>query len=233
MLSEQNTKMLVLVVGVAVLFMLFNNLMNKKEGMAPITPPNVLRDNDSGVGDIDFQTSATESANSYNKEFNGQISPDMTGGNGYSNASYSDGRRGGSGTLASYYDANNNMIENAQYENGNWVPMDSSGAVDKLSAYQASSPERKELAVDDIFRVDDYLPQERHSDWFEVMPEPISVKNRHLINVSRPVGVNTIGTTLKNATYDIRGAPPNPKFVVGPWMQSTIEPDLNIKGFCN
>lgn len=84
----------------------------------------------------------------------------------------------------------------------------------------------------DIFDSNNYLPQDKNDDWFEVMPEPISVKNRHLINVSRPVGVNTIGSTLKNPSYDIRGTPACPKFVVSPWMQSSIEPDTNIKGLC-
>ena len=64
------------------------------------------------------------------------------------------------------------------------------------------------------------------------MPEPISAKHRHLINVSRPVGVNTIGNSLRNASWDLRGSPPCPKFVVSPWQQSTIEPDYNIKGLC-
>jgi hypothetical protein len=85
---------------------------------------------------------------------------------------------------------------------------------------------------EDIFKAEDYLPKEKKDDWFEVMPEAISVKNRHLINVTRPVGVNTIGTTLKNPSYDIRGNPPCPKFVVSPWMQSSYEPDTNIKGLC-
>ena len=65
------------------------------------------------------------------------------------------------------------------------------------------------------------------------MPEAISVKNRHLINVTRAVGINTVGTSHKNGSYDLRGNPPCPKFVVSPWLQSSIEPDLNIKGLCN
>jgi len=43
------------------------------------------------------------------------------------------------------------------------------------------------------------------------------------------IGIDTQGQTLKNASWDLRAAPPNPKFNVGPWLQSTIEPDYNIK----
>lgn len=98
--------------------------------------------------------------------------------------------------------------------------------------YAPFRPSGMKKEDEDIFDSNNYLPQEKNDDWFEVMPEPISVKNRHLINVSRPVGVNTIGTTLKNPSYDIRGTPACPKFVVSPWMQSSIEPDTNIKGLC-
>lgn len=33
-------------------------------------------------------------------------------------------------------------------------------------------------------------------------------------------GINTIGSSLKNPTYDIRGNIPNPKFAVSPWGNS-------------
>ena len=64
------------------------------------------------------------------------------------------------------------------------------------------------------------------------MPDAISVKNRHLINISKPIGVNTIGTSLRNPSHDIRGTPSCPKFVISPWLQSSIEPDHNLKGLC-
>jgi len=38
--------------------------------------------------------------------------------------------------------------------------------------------------------------------------------------------VNTVGQSLRNANYQLRSEPPNPQVQVGPWMQTTIEPDL-------
>ena len=73
------------------------------------------------------------------------------------------------------------------------------------------------------------LPKEVNNDWFDVQPEPVAVKNRHLINVTKPIGINTIGTSKKNASYDLRENVPCPKFTVSPWLQSSIEPDNNIK----
>ena len=67
------------------------------------------------------------------------------------------------------------------------------------------------------------------NDWFDVAPEPISVKNRHLINITKPIGINTIGSSLKIATHDIRGTPSQPKNIVAPWLLSSIQPDINLK----
>jgi hypothetical protein len=85
----------------------------------------------------------------------------------------------------------------------------------------------------DMFDPLNLLPQEKYDDWFEVIDEPISLKNRHLVSLQQPQGIDTVGQTLKNATLDLRGAPPNPKMVVSPWNQSTIEPDYNIRPWCN
>ena len=39
-------------------------------------------------------------------------------------------------------------------------------------------------------------------------------------------GINTVGQTLRNANLDLRSDPPNPRRAVGPFLNSTIEPDL-------
>ena len=60
----------------------------------------------------------------------------------------------------------------------------------------------------------------------------INVDDENLINTKRYFGVNTVGQTLRNGGRDIRGTVPNPRFNVSPWMNSTIEPDNNIRPFC-
>lgn len=115
--------------------------------------------------------------------------------------------------------------------NDGFAPMDeTNGGYAAYSGVQMS-PDKK-YSPEEVFKVDKLLPQEVKTDWFDVMPEPIKVENRHLVNVTRPIGVNTIGTSHRNASHDIRGSPPCPKFVVSPWGQSTIDPDTNIKGPC-
>ena len=39
--------------------------------------------------------------------------------------------------------------------------------------------------------------------------------------------------TMKNACRDLRGNIPAPKFVVSPFLNSSIEPDVATVGFCN
>ena len=90
-------------------------------------------------------------------------------------------------------------------------------------------------ANDDWFDMNRYLPQEINDDWFDIQPEPLSVKNRNLIDITKPIGINTIGTSLRNASCDIRGSPSVPKFVINPWLNSnsssssSLESDTNFK----
>jgi hypothetical protein len=142
---------------------------------------------------------------------------------GYKHIDYSKGNR--LQDSPSEWDQEFNYNLESSKGNDKFTPMDEST---NLAPYKQIS-ENKTKNPEDLFNVTKLLPNETKDDWFEVMPEPISVKNRHLINVTRPVGVNTIGTSLRNASWDIRGSPPCPKFVASPWLQSSIEPDTNIK----
>ena len=80
----------------------------------------------------------------------------------------------------------------------------------------------------------DFLPSDKQDGWFEDAGE-MELDDAALISVKagHHIGVNTVGQSLRNATYDLRGTIANPKTVVSPWMNSTIEPDTNIKSWCN
>jgi hypothetical protein len=49
------------------------------------------------------------------------------------------------------------------------------------------------------------------------------------VNSVNKLGIDTIGNSKRNASHDIRGTIPCPKFVVSPWNNSTYEPDTNIR----
>ncbi|CAH6420669.1 Hypothetical protein MVR_LOCUS193 [uncultured virus] len=89
----------------------------------------------------------------------------------------------------------------------------------------------------DQFDPEALLPQDFEEDWFEL---PLlgsntvkKVQSANLIHPKMHMGENTVNGSLRCATHDIRGDIPNPKIHVSPWLNSTIEPDTNIRGFCN
>lgn len=155
-------------------------------------------------------------------------------GRSYKRSSYDSGSRGNLGPADwdDFFDHNNNVIGGSQTgDNDKFLPNDNSGG--NLAAFKTTGRavcgSNQNCEPEDLFDVDKYLPQEVNDDWFEVQPEPISVKNRHLINITKPIGVNTIGTSLRNASHDIRGGVGNPRYTVSPWLQSSIQPDTNLK----
>lgn len=89
--------------------------------------------------------------------------------------------------------------------------------------------------IEDQFNIDAYLPQERRQDWFDTVPlrSTRRIRGTHLAHPKVHMGVNTIGSSLRNGSHDLRGDIPNPKINVSPFLISTIEPDTNIRGLCN
>lgn len=71
------------------------------------------------------------------------------------------------------------------------------------------------------------LPNDPHSTWAQVNPQGTgNIQGKNFLSAGALVGVNTIGQSLRNANYQLRADIPNPQANVGPWQQSTIEPDL-------
>lgn len=73
----------------------------------------------------------------------------------------------------------------------------------------------------------DLLPQDQNSQWAAL--NPVSQGNiaaPDLLQAGYHIGLDTIGQTLKNANLQERSDPVIPKTAIGPWNQSTIEPDL-------
>jgi hypothetical protein len=73
----------------------------------------------------------------------------------------------------------------------------------------------------------DLLPKDTNSQWAQLNPSGKGeLSNINLLKAGYHIGIDTIGQTLRNANLQIRSEPPNPQLYVGPWMQSTIEPDF-------
>jgi hypothetical protein len=110
------------------------------------------------------------------------------------------------------------------------------------AAFQRPIPQQARPDVVDInknnvkkYNAKDFLPKEINKQWFDTdfSQAKFNINDDKLINTERYViGINTVGQSLKNASYDIRGTVPNPKFTVSPWNNSTYEPDMNLKSLC-
>jgi hypothetical protein len=69
------------------------------------------------------------------------------------------------------------------------------------------------------------LPKDANSEWANVNPASNDLKNVNMLNPSQLIGINTVGSSLRNANYQIRSEPTNPRVNVGPWNTSTIDAD--------
>jgi len=70
------------------------------------------------------------------------------------------------------------------------------------------------------------LPEDTNSDWARLNPSMNAGTTPDLLQAGYHIGLDTIGQTLRNANLQLRSDPIIPKMEVGPWAQSTIEPDI-------
>ena len=80
----------------------------------------------------------------------------------------------------------------------------------------------------DRLTADDLLPKDAaDSKWAQINPSGGgNISDQNYLTAGYHVGVNTVGQSLRNANLQLRSEIPNPQDAVGPWMISTIEPDL-------
>lgn len=73
----------------------------------------------------------------------------------------------------------------------------------------------------------DLLPKDTNSQWAQLNPAGgADFKNVNLLKAGYNIGIDTVGSSLRNGNLQVRSEPPNPTTVVSPWMNTTIEPDL-------
>jgi len=71
------------------------------------------------------------------------------------------------------------------------------------------------------------LPKDANSEWARLNPHGAGkLENINLLKSGYHIGIDTVGSSLRNANLQVRSEPPNPQVNVGPWQHSSIEPDL-------
>lgn len=241
MISPQTKKLLIIGVILLLAVIWYRNYQSsliKNSGSVNLEDPQNMSDANRMVGDesqyLESRDYAPPESDWLKGKFDGR---NKATGSDYKRSSYDGAMRGnlGPSDWDKYFDHNNNVISNSQSgDNDNFLPNsdgDKEFAVFKSNG-RATCGSNQKCDPEDLFDVDKMLPQQVTNDWFDVVPEPISLKSRNLINISKPVGVNTIGGSNKIANYDLRAQPVNPKFVVSPWLGSSVEPQLSTKPLC-
>ncbi len=109
--------------------------------------------------------------------------------------------------------AANPMGQNEQY-----------GAVDGGSSTQGLPPSCNARPV---AQPADLLPKDQNGSFGAMGPQGGgALQNVNLLKAGHHTGINTVGSSLRNANLQLRSEPPNPQTQVSPWGNTTIEPDL-------
>lgn len=77
----------------------------------------------------------------------------------------------------------------------------------------------------------DLLPKPNssaNSEFGEFAPVK-ALEAQNFVDSTKMIGVDTVGSSLRNASYDLRRSPTIPRSSVGPWQQSTVDADLYRK----
>ena len=82
----------------------------------------------------------------------------------------------------------------------------------------------------DRLQATDLLPQEAVDPKFTEVnpPVPGELEAKNFLTAGYTLGIDTIGSSLRNASYDLRSSPPNPSVVVSPWIQKLAHTNLIV-----
>jgi hypothetical protein len=92
-----------------------------------------------------------------------------------------------------------------------------------------TAPAAPGYALQPVANPADLLPKDQNSQWAALNPNTMNqgdVLMPDLLQAGYHIGLDTIGQTLRNANLQLRSDPIISKSDIGPWNQSTIEPDF-------
>jgi hypothetical protein len=102
----------------------------------------------------------------------------------------------------------------------------------ELPSVEAKAPAQEKpctagYSVQQVANPSELLPNDANSQWASLNPvNQSSPQMPDLLQAGYHIGLDTIGQTMKNANQQLRSDPVISKSDIGPWNQSTIEPDM-------
>jgi len=110
------------------------------------------------------------------------------------------------------------------------MPVDDSSVYNQLDSVSSPSTMQAGLPTNCSGQANinpaDLLPKDSNSSWNMKPMGSGDFLGVNLLNAGYLIGVDTIGSSLRNANLQVRSEPPNPQLQVSPWMNTTIEPDV-------
>ena len=97
---------------------------------------------------------------------------------------------------------------------------------DHLSEHVQPAASQAGYSAQSVVNPSDLLPTDVNSQWSTLNPINQGVTTPDLLQAGYHIGLDSIGQTLKNPNLQLRSDPIIPKKEIGPWNQSTYEPDL-------
>jgi hypothetical protein len=112
--------------------------------------------------------------------------------------------------------ATEGFADYASFDESGMGPVPMAGAAKPQGCYP-----KQQLSAGEL------LPLDGNSQWAAMNPQGSGdLQGKNFLSAGALIGVNTIGQSMRNANLQLRAEPPNPQQQVSPWLQSTIEPDL-------
>lgn len=119
---------------------------------------------------------------------------------------------------------NNNKFTGMPDSNGQWANAN-------LQEFTTTSPQTQQDKILNLYNSNNYLPNNNLlkpdlTKGFQILDNPVAVDNPSLIPVLKAIPVSSVLGSKRNSTWDIRAEPPNPRTVVSPFLNSSIQPDI-------
>lgn len=207
--------LLVIIICVGIYFVLSYNPPEKYTNVGSPNKQFYELEDQKKNSDMPIQTNIVESDDDSENELNEMTSNELAPGQN-KESSYANGQREAlSNDFVKAFDESNNLMNNSG--DGDYKPNEAM----RFQAYKSDGNDG--VDIQDMFSPKNVLPSIETKDM-----KTLLIKNTSLLNPTMRVGIDTIATSHKNSSWDLRPTPINPKVQVGPFLNSTIGPDDNI-----
>uniref|UniRef100_A0A6C0J617 Uncharacterized protein n=1 Tax=viral metagenome TaxID=1070528 RepID=A0A6C0J617_9ZZZZ len=114
-------------------------------------------------------------------------------------------------------------MNNLNFNNSNSLNVKDSNLSDELTLpkYKIDYYEKEELKASNYDLEFSHFIQE----------EDNQLENQNFLPPIYNISFSNVNKPVRNANLQLRSEPPNPQVLISPWVQSTIEPDINRKPF--